>query len=108
MYSPTESATWYSSLPTREPPIFKPIGSPPRAGGKVGEFVFELVRSGLGHQQPWRNLGTCQPRRTTHFILFMCVVCVSFTGVMTLVDVSIMLEVIAAFELRFGDGTYLC
>jgi hypothetical protein len=77
MYSPAEAATWYSSLLTREPPIFKPIGSSPRAGGKVGEFVFELVRSGLGHWQPWHNLGTCQPRRTTHFILFMCVVCVS-------------------------------
>ena len=41
-------------------------------------------------------------------MLFMCVVCVSFTGVMTLAGVSIMLEVIAAFELRFGDGTHLC
>ena len=29
--------------------------------------MFELVRAGLGHRQPWRNLGTCQPRRTTHF-----------------------------------------
>jgi hypothetical protein len=29
--------------------------------------VFELVRAGLGHRQPWRNLGTCQPRRTMHF-----------------------------------------
>ena len=27
---------------------------------------------------------------------------------MTLAGVSIMLEVIAAFELRFGDGTHLC
>ena len=40
--------------------------------------------------------------------MLMCVVCVSFTGVITLAGVSIMLEVIATFELRFGDGTHLC
>jgi hypothetical protein len=43
----------------------KALAFPP--GGKVGEFVFELVRAGLGQWQPWRNLGTCQPWRTTHF-----------------------------------------
>jgi hypothetical protein len=37
------------------------------------------------------------------FMLFMCVLCVSCTGVMTLAGVSIMLEVINAFKLRFGD-----
>jgi hypothetical protein len=42
------------------------------------------------------------------FMLFMCVVCVSFTGVTTLAGVSIMHEVITAFNVRFGDGTYLC
>jgi len=38
----------------------------------------------------------------------MCFVCLSFTGVITLAGVSIMHEVIAAFELRFGNGTHLC
>jgi hypothetical protein len=33
--------------------------------------------------------------------MLMCVVCVSFTGVITLAGVSIMVEVIAALELRF-------
>ena len=41
-------------------------------------------------------------------MLFMCVVCVSFTGIITLAGVSIMLEVIAAFDLRFGESTHLC
>jgi hypothetical protein len=42
---------WYSSLPTREPPIFKLIAIVAKGGREVGEFVFELVRAGLGHRQ---------------------------------------------------------
>ena len=49
------------------PPFSNRSRSSQRAAGKVEEFVFELVRAGFGHRQPWRNLGSCQPRRTTHF-----------------------------------------
>ena len=42
------------------------------------------------------------------FMLFVRVVFVSFTSVITLAGVIIMDDVIAAFELRFGDGTHLC